>query len=214
MFVNCLRTKVNWLMALVVCLFLLSSFALAHEGLHEQIVAVSAKIHRDPKNASLYLQRGELYRLHRNWTRAAADYDQAARLQPDLKIVDLARGKMLFEAGKYQRAKVALDRFISWQSGNFEGLVTRARVFAKIGARSDAIRDFTHALSQAPEPELYLERAQVTALDEKRIAEALSGLDEGINRLGPLATLQLTAIDLELRRHNYDGALNRLDQIA
>ena len=31
MFVNCLRTKVNWLMALVVCLFLLSSFALFYD---------------------------------------------------------------------------------------------------------------------------------------------------------------------------------------
>src|SRR5215204_419688 len=163
--------KLISLVGVAVCVALLSSFARAHESLHEQIVAVTAKIKRDPKNASLYLQRGELYRLHRNWTRAAADYDRAERLQPDLKIVDLARGKMLFEAGKYQRAKFALDRFISWQSGHFEGLVTRARVLAKIGARSDAIKDFTHALTQAQEPELYLERAHVTAGDEKRIAE-------------------------------------------
>jgi predicted negative regulator of RcsB-dependent stress response len=46
------------------------------------------------------------------------------------------------------------------------------------------------------------------------INAALSGLDEGIKKLGPLVTLQLMPIDLELRRHNYDGALNRLALIA
>lgn len=210
------RNKLIWLMGLAISLALLSSFALAHEGLHEQIAAVTAKIRRDPKNASLYLQRGELHRLHRDWARASADYDRAERLQPDLKVVNLARGKMLFESSRLQGAKLALNRFLSQQPGHYEGLITRARVLAKMRARSDAVRDFTQALavSSMPEPELYLERAQVIAGDEKQVSEALSSLDEGIKRLGPLVTLQLSAIDLELRRRNYDGALNRLDLIA
>jgi predicted Zn-dependent protease len=201
---------------ILVCVALLSSFALAHEGLHEQIRAVTAKIKRDPKNASLYLHRGELYRLHREWTRAAADYDRAARLQPDLKIVDLARGKMLFESGRFQHAKFVLGRFLSQQPDHYEGLITRARVLAKIGLRSEAIEDFTQALAKSavPDPDLYIERAHVTAGDEKRIDQALNGLDEGIKRLGPVVTLQLTAIDLELRRQNYDAALARLDAVT
>lgn len=200
------------LLGAAICLALLSSFAYAHEGLHEQIGAITAKIKRDPKNASLYLQRGELHRLHHDWTRAAADYDRAARLQPNLKIVDLARGKMLFESGRLQRAKLTLDRFLTKQPNHYEGLTTRARVLAKLGSNADSVKDFTHAIAQSsvPEPELYLERAQVTA----NIDEALKGLDEGIKRLGPVVTLQLAAIELELRRHNYDGALTRLDLIA
>jgi tetratricopeptide (TPR) repeat protein len=216
MLVTDFRKRVTCLVGIVFCLVLLPSFARAHEGLHEQIIAVTAKIKRDPKNASLYLQRGELYRLHREWTRAAADYDRAARLKPDLTIVDLARGKMLFESGRFQRAKFALDRFLSRQPDHYEGLITRARVFARIGLRSEAIDNFTHALTKAPtpDPDLYIERAHVTAADEKRIDEALNGLDEGIKRLGSLVTLQLTAIDLELRRRNYDAALARLDAVT
>jgi tetratricopeptide (TPR) repeat protein len=216
MFVTELRQRVICLLGIVLCLALLSSFAQAHEGLHEQIIAVTAKIKRDPKNASLYLQRGELYRLHREWTRAAADYDRAARLKPDLTIVDLARGKMLFESGRFQRAKFALDRFLSRQPDHYDGLITRGRVLARIGLRSEAIDDFTHALTKSavPDPDLYIERANVTAEDEKRIDEALNGLDEGIKRLGSLVTLQLTAIDLELGRHNYDAALARLDAVT
>lgn len=205
------------ILRVALCLTLLASFAHAHEGLHEQIAAVTAKIKRDPKNASLYLQRGELHRLHRDWSRAAADYDRAARLRPDLKVVDLARGKMFFESGRLRRAKFSLDRFLTQQPDHYEGLLTRARVLAKIGARDEAISDFTRALAQSsanPEPELYLERAHVTAEDANRVDEALSGLDEGIKRLGPLVTLQLPAIELELRRNNYDAALVRLDTVT
>lgn len=211
-----LRKTAVWLVGVTICFVLLPSFARAHEGLHEQIVAITAKIKRDPKNASLYLQRGELHRLHRDWARATADYNMAARLQPELKIVDLARGKMLFESGKLQRAKFTLDRFLTQQPGHYEGLITRARVLAKLGSRGEAIRDFSQALAESsvPDPDLYLERAHVLAGDQERVTEALSGLDEGIKRLGPLVTLQLAAIELELSRQNFDGALNRLDLIT
>ena len=211
-----LQKKFIGLVIVAFCIALVPSFSRAHEGLHEQIAAITAKIKRDPKNASLYLQRGELHRLHRDWAKAAADYDRAERLQPSLKIVGLARGKMLFESGKLQRVRLTLDRFLSQQPDHYEALITRARVFAKLGARDDAAKDFSKALaiSSEPEPELYLERAQVLAGDEQRIDQALRGLDEGINKLGPLATLQLAAIELELRRKNYDAAVTRLDQIA
>jgi predicted Zn-dependent protease len=211
MLVKRLLKKTTWLLGVGI---LLSSFAYAHEGLHEQIAAITAKIKRDPKNASLYLQRGELHRLHCDWSRAATDYNRAARLQPGLTIVDLARGKMLFESGRLQRSKLVLDRFLSQQPNHFEGLTTRARVLAKLGTTVDAIKDFTGAIAQSPEPELYLERAETTVRDGKRLDEALSGLDEGIKRLGPIVTLQLPAIELELRRQNYEGALSRLDLVA
>ena len=68
--------------------------------------------------------------------------------------------------------------------------------------------------AQPPEPELYLERAQVLGEDKRYVHEALRGLDEGIKRLGPLVTLELAAIEIELRRKNYDAALTRLDLIA
>ena len=209
-------TKLISFACVVLCLTFTVESARAHEGVDEHIVALTAKIKRDPKNASLYLQRGELYRVHRNWRRAAADYDRAERLQPSLIIVDLARGRMFFESGRFSRAKFVLDRFLRQRPADVEGLTTRARVLAKLAARTEAVDDFTQAIAlmQPPEPELYLERAEVLAGDTSTIPEALRGLDEGIKRLGPLVTLQLAAIDIELRGKNYDAALTRLDLIA
>src|SRR5206468_12869435 len=42
----------------------------------------------------------------------------------------------------------------------------------------------------------------------------LAGLDAGIAKLGSLVVLQLSAIELELKNMNYDGALGRVDKVA
>ena len=208
------------LVRLMAALILLATVASAHEGLHGQIAEVTARIKRAPLDATLYLRRGELYRLHQDWRRAAADYDRAERLQPALAVVDLARGKMLFEAGRLQGAMRALDSFLLNQPKHVEALVTRARVLVKLGRRIEAERDFATAinLTATPQPELYIERARALAdgpdSDMGDTIEALRGLDEGLSKLGPLVTLQLYAIDLELRRRNYDSALARLQTVA
>ena len=203
------------MLGVAACLTLTASFAWAHEGLHEQIVAITAKIKRDPGNASLYLQRGELHRLHRDWRLAARDYDRAQRLQPGLTIVQLARGKMLFESGRYKQARIVLDGFLRDHPTQLDALITRGRVLFKLALRHGAAKDFTQAIAvaQPPEPELYLERAQILSVEQNDINYALRGLDEGIARLGPLATLELAAIDLELRQKDFDAALTRLDLV-
>lgn len=205
---------------LLVAFMLLATLALAHDELHDQIAEVTARIKRTPRDASLYLKRGELYRLHQNWRRAEADYNRAARLQPGLAVVDLARGRMLFEAGRAQSAKISLDRFLLNEPRNLEALVTRARVLVKLGRRIEAGKDLTTAISltSPPQPELYIERARVladeTGTHPDHIIEALRGLDEGLTKLGPLVTLQLYAVDLELRLKSYDKALARLETVA
>src|SRR5206468_8109047 len=43
---------------------------------------------------------------------------------------------------------------------------------------------------------------------------ALRSLEEGIKKIGPIVTLQLFAIDLEVKQKRYDAALTRLEQIS
>jgi predicted Zn-dependent protease len=190
---------------------------LAHGDLHEQIRQVTEQIARDPKNAELYLKRGELHRAHQEWDQAQADYERAISLDPGLFPVDFARGRMFLEAGWPWSAKVSLDRFLRRQTNHVEALTARARALVKLQLRIDAARDYTAAIKLAStgRPELYIERAQALAGEgEAHFAEALRGLDEGLQKMGPLVTLQLYAIDVELKRKNVDAALERLDKIA
>ena len=46
------------------------------------------------------------------------------------------------------------------------------------------------------------------------LTRALHSLDEGIVRLGPIVTLELEAIEVELRLNRYDAALARVDRIS
>lgn len=190
---------------------------LAHGDLHEQIVAATKQLEKDPKNAELYLKRGELHRVHEDWDAALADYEGAVTHNPKLAIVDLARGKALLAANWPLSAKVYLDRFLNAHTNHIDALVTRARVQVKLGRRLAAVRDYTSAIdfSSEPKPEYYLERAHALTDEEgAHFAVALQGIDAGIKKLGPLVTLQLYAIDLEVKQQRYDAALARLDQIS
>ena len=189
----------------------------AHGDLHEQIAALTKQIEKQPRNAELYLKRGELHRLHEEWRAAAADYDRAAELGPDLAAVDLARGKMLLASGQTAAAKEALDRFLTAHPDHADALVTRARTAAKLGEHARAAEDFTHAIAQfpRPEPEYYLERATATAAQGgQHLQEAVRGLEEGIVALGPVLTLSVAAIDLEVRLERFDTALVRLEALS
>lgn len=200
--------------------WLVTSLALpiaAHEGLHEQIAEATSQIKREPKNASLYLKRGELYRLHREWNAALADYRRAEQLNPRLEEVKFARARMYYDAGKPEKAIGQLDRFLTAHPDHVDALVTRARVLVKLGQRIAAAKDYSVAIAQLakPKPEYYIERAQALRDEGSRHSdEALSGIDEGIKKLGPIVTLQLFAIELELAGKRYDAALSRLEQIA
>ena len=188
----------------------------AHPDLQIQIDSLSSQIVQNPDKASLYLRRGELYRLHEDWEAAESDYSKASQLDPHLASVLLARGRMLLAAGNPQAAVQVLDEFLYQTPTHPQALIARARAYKKLGNGRGAVEDFTLAIEQLtlPGPDLYLERAEALAsLGEAHISEAISGLDEGMEKLGPVVTLQGLALTLDLRRSNYEGALQRVDGI-
>ena len=189
--------------------------ASGHADLLALIDIVTKKIESDPKNAALYLKRGELYRVHADWKMAESDFDRVAQLDPKLDAVDFCRGKLCFESGQNERARALLDKYLAGQPDHVDALMTRARLLLKLGERKAAANDFTQAIAKASDPmaEYFLERAQAQA-DDGELEAAVRGLDEGLKRLGPLVGLELYAIDLELAHKDFDGALKRLETIS
>lgn len=207
----------RWILLILLTCCPGSAWVLAHGDLHDQIAALTKQIQTDPRNAELYLKRGQLHRAHGEWDPAMADFDQVATLDPRLTIVDLVRGKTLLDANWPVSAKVALDRFLAKQPKHADALATRARVLVKLNQPLAAAEDFTRAITHRPEPEpdLFIERAQaLAAAGDDKIDQALRGLDAGIKKLGPLVTLQFPAIELELKRKHYEAALARLETMA
>lgn len=179
-----------------------------HGELDDRLRDLTARLVREPERAELYLQRGELHRLHGDRAAARADYDRALARDPRLDAVELARARLALEAGEAPEARAAAERFLARRPGHPEGAAVRARALARLGdpaagaAFSQAI-----AASDAPEPDLFLERAAAPGVAPD---EALAGLEDGLRRLGPVPSLVLAAVGLERRSGRADAALARV----
>jgi predicted Zn-dependent protease len=188
----------------------------AHDGLHEQIVALTHEIESRPKAPELYLRRGELYRLHREWDKALADLRRAQALEPRREM-GLAEARLYFDLGWSEWAELALERHLASLPEDPEALLFLARILEQRCALEDAVRAYDRALVglEAPEPDVYLARAEaLTALGPAGVERALVGLDEALARLGPVFALELRALELEVERGRIEAALARLDALA
>jgi len=189
----------------------------SHGDIHEQIEALTRQIAEHPDHAGLLLKRGDLHRIHGQSAEALKDLDRASNIDPALKTVGLVRGKVLLDSNQPALAQTALNRFLAQVPNHVDGLVTRARVLIKLGENAKAVDDLSRAISNSPrpDPQLYLDRANLLrGLNPPRFAEALLGLNEGIEKLGPLVSLELPAMELEVLETKYDAALQRLERLA
>ena len=207
----------RWRAAAVACqitLFLPVTVA-AHPEIEAQVEIVNRQIEREPQNAALFIKRGQLHHTHRDWDAALRDFDRAAELDPNAYVVHRRRGETLLEKGRPGDAKQAFDEFLRYNGDHAEAMVQRAQALAQLGAVDEAIADLNRAIERSarPQPDWFLERARLSATQVDGIDEALRGLDEGLARLGQLVTLEILAIDLELRRERHDAAVARIDKL-
>jgi predicted Zn-dependent protease len=186
----------------------------AHGDLHERIQVLNARLAIATNDAALLVQRAELHREHHDWLAAAVDLDQAQLIDPGLKRIDFFRARLARDMGDAANAQAYLDRLLTSVTNDVEAMTLRARVRAERGDAAGAVADYSLAIawSREPQPEWVLERADLLAAQGQGAA-ALRGLDEGVARLGNLIVLQSRALDLELARTNYSGALERLEAI-
>jgi tetratricopeptide (TPR) repeat protein len=208
------RAKIKATLSAIAVSLALSPSVSAHGPLHAQIEEVSRRIAQAPREAALYLKRGELHRLHTDWAAALADYRRARLLDPRLDVVDFCEGRALLEAGDLEPAGRALERFLSAHPDDVEALWLHARVEMGRGRPGAAAEEFARALPRlpAPRPDHFVELARALAASG-RADQAVAALDSGLQRLGPVVALEMSAIDFELQLTRYDAALARLARI-
>lgn len=194
--------------------------AFAHVDVDRQLADLTERIARSPDDATLYLRRGELHRIHRDWVQAREDFDRARLIDSTLSVVDLCLGRMLLESGRPAEAMATLDRFIVARPDSAEGFIVRARSMVRLGRNLEAAADYTSAIAlgdeagSPPDPDLYVERARALAAEgDVHAVEAIRGLEDGSARLGHPVTLETEAIDLETSLGLHDAALERLDRL-
>ncbi len=205
---------VQQLMVGVAACTLFSGSAAGHGQYHELIDLATKRVKAD-NSPEAYVSRGELYRTHGDVDMALADFAKAGELAPNLATLDLLRGRVLLDGGRALAARPLLERYAEKNPGDATALMYRARVRRAMGRTREAAADFAQAVSsmKQPSPDELLERHKAQ-IDAGLYDDAQKGLEEGMKKLGPIVTLQLPAIDLDLRAHRWDAALARVDQLA
>ena len=193
----------------------LASGASAHESFHERIDAATRGIEADPGKAELLLDRSVLYREHGDFAEALADLERAAQLAPTPADLDYFRGRLQLEWGHPDRAEEPLRRVLAAQPDHPAAQVALARTLVALGRPLEAAAHYARAIEHEPVPipEHHLARARAL-IAAGRSEEALRALDEGMQKLGPIVSLALPALQIEAAAGRTDAALARLDRIA
>ena len=199
------------MLVLAASLLWLNSDCQAHAAIETQLSRITALIERHPEAQSLYMHRAALYQDHGRLKRAEADLRQAARLGDPVNS-DFLLGKLYYARGDHQRA---LDRFANYlrRHPNHDlSLLFSARAARESERTSLAIGFFDAYFAGAanPHPGEYLSAARLRRmLWPHDVAPALDLLDQAMKRIGLVPQLQRFAIELEMQRQNFAGAISR-----
>ena len=189
--------------------------ALAH-GTHDELLeGVTREVVAQPENHKILLARARLHLKQGNTSLAIVDIEAAEKVAGAAEAA-YVRGLYYFEVCNYQAATEAFSAYLLRYPGHIPSLLNRARANKQAGRINAAIDDYAKLLELSihPAPDYYLEMARIEAeVKPGGIDHALSTIDRGIEKLGPLVSLQSVAIQYELDRKNYYQALLRHESL-
>jgi tetratricopeptide (TPR) repeat protein len=188
------------------------TIAFGHSPLDETIAQVTRDLSARPLDADLWARRAELHRVHGDFEAAEADLDRAAELAPELIELDFYRGRLLLDRERFGPAEEVFARFLRRAPDHVAAHSLRAEALLRLGQPRKAADAYARALRIRPSAGLYLARARTLA-GAGESKEALATLDRAAETLGPVPSLELYAIDLELAERRFDAALARLDRL-
>lgn len=186
--------------------------AWGHGAIDERVAELTDDLTRSPNDASLHFQLADANCQHEDWVAAMRALARAEELAPGKYPVDLMRGRINLGAKRPELALESLERFLKEQPGNPMALIYRARALALVGRGEEGLADYRAALAVAvnPEPDHFQEVAEVM-VRHGREEEAVSVLVAGIAKLGPVPSLILKAMGMEIATGKFDAALQRVD---
>ncbi|MEL6591504.1 MAG: hypothetical protein AAFQ68_15550 [Bacteroidota bacterium] len=195
----------------------IQSVLLAHGSIHELIIKISKQIELEPRNAKLYLQRGEYYRIDQDFDPAYADFCFAERLDSSLNTQVSFHLAQLFSEHSYpQSAMIYINQHLAAEPQNVRAYIIRAGINKQLGQDSLAVADFEQALGYAKEPRPfhYLEIAQATLRTDSTDYEgARYWIAKGEERLGFNIALRAYAIEIDRIEGDWDAAIAKVDDI-
>jgi predicted Zn-dependent protease len=173
---------------------------------------LAAAIEQDPTNAQLHFELADLNAQHGDWQLALLNLKRVDELKPGQYMTNVVRGEAWLVGEKPDKAREVLDPVLKEHPECVRAWVLRARANKALGDLPASAADFREALQRTttPDPDLILDTAEVLAA-QKREKEAAVILATWIEKVGPIPSLTLRALELEIATKDFDAALRRVE---
>ena len=196
--------------------FFVAAQGWAHGGFDERIQLANQRVAEAPSDPSVWVARAQLHRRHGDYPEALADLSAAQSLPGAPDNLLYFRALVHLDAGRHAEGERLLRQFFLAHPVHPAAREAHARALVALERPLQAARAYDVLILQQPVPipDHYVSRARALAqVGPGYVVEALQGLDQGLDRLGPVVTLQRLAIELELQRGATDAALARIDRL-
>ena len=200
------------LLSLCLSTVLLASNGHAHPGAHAKLAYLNHQMSKQPDDQLLYIQRGATYSNVGQLERALADFRRAETLGNPLAVA-FELGVLHYRQGKFDQARGYFDRCLQHSPQHISALQYRARLLRDAGDHKASLADYKalFALQDEGDPGNYIAAAKMfAAQNDAGLLAAIDLLDQGMQQLGLIPSLQRYAIKLELRRRQAANAIARL----
>lgn len=212
--VSALGTLARALVAAGLLLLALVPSANAHTDLELQIETLSQQIEVKPTDVDLRLKRGDLYRRHLDFERAAEDFSAARRIEPANPQVNFYQGRLALETGNAVEAQAYLSRYLEHDPDHAAAWVMLGRAELSVNTAARAANSFANAIqsSTTPSPELYRLLALALVADQ-RADEGLEALERALMHWPGQVNLLGLACDIALAENLPERAENYLQEL-
>lgn len=186
----------------------------AHGNLHEQIEELTAQIEEQPDNAVLYVQRGLLHRSHGTYMEAVTDLQKALTLDETLEVVYIHLSQAYLQKEVADSALLHINHYLVSDPQNPTALMTKGDAYQQLGNSELAAVTYEKAIvlkGDKAKVQDYISWANATAETNPQLA--LQCLEQGMQKFGPLITLQELALQFEIKNALYENAIQRIDKI-
>jgi tetratricopeptide (TPR) repeat protein/transglutaminase-like putative cysteine protease len=137
----------------------LARMAVRDGRLDDAVAQYTRAVYAEPGNAALLLERAEALRQARDFDRAITDTDEALRLVPKYPAAHHLRMQIYAGSRDYDHALVEAKQAVADAPTDPYHLIFRGSLYAKMGRREDAERDFAASIALKPTTTAYLTRA-------------------------------------------------------
>ena len=186
----------------------------AHGAYHDRLAQLARELEKNPMDARLHFELADVNSQHGDWQMALLNLDRVEALAPGKFLTALLRGQAWLAGGQPEQAKKALDPLLAAHPECAHGWLLRARAAQRLGDAPGSLADYREALRRAPDQEPDQIQETANALASGGFSEeAMRVLAAGIEKLGPIPSLALRAMELEIATKNFDSALLRVDAL-